>query len=214
MTQKNTQPGADTPLKRALAMVDQDVESAISELSRMIAVDTSFPPGLGYDDFADLMQELVAPLGFDSERVVVPESLWHVEGGPARGRRTNLLATRKTGKPTCGLYFHVDTVPAAPWLENESPVVVTRRRPSDRPGCRGHEGLDCRRVAGTAMCGEGRRLAGIRPDAALCARTRKAGCIRACATWLNRRDSKATSSTSTAVPTRGCGLDASVCSTC
>ena len=125
MTQKNTQPGADTPLKRALAMVDQDVESAISELSRMIAVDTSFPPCLGYDDFADLMQELVAPLGFDSERVVVPESLWHVEGGPARGRRTNLLATRKTGKPTCGLYFHVDTVPAAPgWKTN--PLSLSR----------------------------------------------------------------------------------------
>jgi succinyl-diaminopimelate desuccinylase len=108
-----------------LALVDDELERAISDLSRMIAVDTSFPPGLGYDDFADLMQELITPLGFDSERVVVPESLWHVEGGPAKGRRTNLVATRKTGKPICGLYFHVDTVPAAPgWKTN--PLSLTR----------------------------------------------------------------------------------------
>ena len=79
MTQFTIPSAAGTPLTRALVMVDQKVESAVSDLSRMIAVDTSFPPGLGYDAFADLMQELVTPLGFTSERVVVPESLWYVE---------------------------------------------------------------------------------------------------------------------------------------
>jgi succinyl-diaminopimelate desuccinylase len=125
MTQLTIPSAAGTPLTRALVMVDQKVESAVSDLSRMIAVDTSFPPGLGYDAFADLMQELITPLGFRSERVVVPESLWYVEGGPARGRRTNLIATRRTGKPTCGLYFHVDTVPAAPGWKS-SPLSLTR----------------------------------------------------------------------------------------
>lgn len=89
------------------------VEDAAADLSRMIAVDTSFPPGLGYDGFAGLMEELVAPLRLATERVIVPEPLWRVPNGPADGARTNLIAIRRSGKPVCGLYFHVDTVPAA-----------------------------------------------------------------------------------------------------
>lgn len=102
------------PLDAALAAIGEISDGAIADLGRMIAVDTTFPPGQGYDAFAELMQELSAPLGFVSERVVVPDALWHVPGGPASGRRTNLIATRPSGKPVCGLYFHVDTVPAAP----------------------------------------------------------------------------------------------------
>jgi succinyl-diaminopimelate desuccinylase len=91
----------------------------------MIAVDTSFPPGLGYDDFAGLMEELVAPLGFTTERVTVPKSLWQVPNGPAAGPRTNLVASRAGGRPVCGLYFHVDTVPAAAGWETD-PLRIQR----------------------------------------------------------------------------------------
>lgn len=97
-----------------MALIARDVETAVADLGRMIAIDTSFPPGQGYDAFADLVEPLVWPLGFATERIVVPETLWHVAGGPAAGRRTNLVAARRSGKPVCGLYFHVDTVPAAP----------------------------------------------------------------------------------------------------
>ncbi len=93
--------------------IEQNVESAVVDLTRLIACDTSFPPGRGYDAFADLMEALVQPLGFSGERVRVPEALWQVPAGPAAGPRTNLIATRRSGKPTCGLYFHVDTVPSA-----------------------------------------------------------------------------------------------------
>jgi succinyl-diaminopimelate desuccinylase len=116
---------ASAPLDDALAAIGETAEGAIADLGRMIAVDTSFPPGQGYDAFADLMQELVTPLGFASERVVVPDDLWHVPGGPAAGQRTNLLATRRSGKPVCGLYFHVDTVPPAPGWVTE-PFSLTR----------------------------------------------------------------------------------------
>ncbi|MGO8344879.1 M20 family peptidase, partial [Rhizobium ruizarguesonis] len=93
----------------------------------MIEVDTSFPPGLGYDAFAALMAELLSPLGFDFERVVVPRDLWYVAGGPASGERTNLIATRDTGKPVCGLEYHVDTVPAAPgWARDPLKWTVER----------------------------------------------------------------------------------------
>jgi len=112
-------------LSRAMAAIEANVERAIDDLSRMIAVDTSFPPGRGYDAFAALMKKLLTPLAFEARRVVVPETLWRVEGGPASGRRTNLVAERNTGKPVCGLYYHVDTVPVAPgWARD--PFQLTR----------------------------------------------------------------------------------------
>ncbi|WJH38071.1 M20/M25/M40 family metallo-hydrolase (plasmid) [Aliirhizobium terrae] len=112
-------------LSSAMAVIERDVESAIADLSRMIAVDTSFPPGEGYGPFADLMSELLAPLGFASERVTVPRDLWYVDGGPASGERVNLVSTRESGKPVCGLYYHVDTVPVAPgWTRNPLELTV------------------------------------------------------------------------------------------
>ncbi|MFO1161631.1 MAG: M20/M25/M40 family metallo-hydrolase [Reyranellaceae bacterium] len=107
-------PAAGATMARALAAIARGADDAVDELARLIAVDTSFPPGDGYAAFADLMQEITAPLGFAHRRVVVPEALWRGTDGPPGGPRINLLATRRTGKPACGLYFHVDTVPAAP----------------------------------------------------------------------------------------------------
>jgi len=102
-----------TALAEAQGWIAANVDGAVAELGRMIAVDTSFPPGQGYDEFAGLMEDLVVPLGFATERVTVPETLWQVPNGPAVGPRTNLIASRPGDRPVCGLYFHVDTVPAA-----------------------------------------------------------------------------------------------------
>lgn len=112
-------------LMSAMTAIDRDVEIAVQDLARMIAVDTSFPPGEGYGPFADLMAELLAPLGFDFDRVTVPRELWYVPGGPASGERTNLVATRDSGRPVCGLYYHVDTVPVAPgWLRDPLSLTI------------------------------------------------------------------------------------------
>lgn len=116
-------------LTHANGWIEANVEDAVAELDRMIAVDTSFPPGLGYDDFAGLMEELVAPLGFSSERVVVPAALWQAPNGPAAGSRTNLVASRASGRSVCGLYFHVDTVPAAAGWETDP---LQMKREGDR----------------------------------------------------------------------------------
>lgn len=102
-----------TALAEAQGWIAANVDGAVAELGRMIAVDTSFPPGQGYDEFAGLMEDLVVPLGFATERVTVPETRWQVPNGPAVGPRTNLIASRPGDRPVCGLYFHVDTVPAA-----------------------------------------------------------------------------------------------------
>ncbi|WP_105436914.1 M20 family metallopeptidase [Neorhizobium sp. T25_13] len=118
-------PSSQQILGPAMAAIERDVEVAVDDLARMIEVDTSFPPGLGYDAFADLMAELLSPLGFAFERVVVPRDLWYVAGGPASGERANLIAARETGKPVCGLYYHVDTVPAAPgWARDPLKLTV------------------------------------------------------------------------------------------
>jgi succinyl-diaminopimelate desuccinylase len=105
--------------------VAENVESAVGNLARMLAVDTSFPPGAGYPAFVSLMESLVEPLGLHSRRVSVPEALWRVPGGPAQGERVNLIAERRTGRPVLGLYFHTDTVPrAAGWTRD--PLALTR----------------------------------------------------------------------------------------
>ena len=40
------------------AAIARDADRAVDELARMIAIDTSFPPGRGYPAFADLLEEL------------------------------------------------------------------------------------------------------------------------------------------------------------
>jgi succinyl-diaminopimelate desuccinylase len=102
------------PLADGFAEIERTAQSAVADLARMVAVDTTFPPGAGYDAFARLMEKSVAALDLECQRVDVPEHLWHVPGGRTRGARTNLIARRRTGRPILGLYFHVDTVPAAP----------------------------------------------------------------------------------------------------
>ncbi|WP_245455719.1 M20 family metallopeptidase [Neorhizobium lilium] len=108
-----------------MTAIADDVDTAVVELAEMIAIDTTFPPGAGYDAFADLMEKLTGSLGFAHRRVTVPRDLWHVANGPASGNRTNLIGERDTGKPACGLYYHVDTVPAAPGWQRD-PFRLTR----------------------------------------------------------------------------------------
>lgn len=101
-----------------------DEEAGMQDmLARMVAVDTSFPPGDGYAAFADLIEAMVAPLGLPVRRVLVPEALWR--GGAARGERVNLIAGHGTGRPVCSIYFHTDTVPpGAGWTH--PPLALTR----------------------------------------------------------------------------------------
>lgn len=109
----------------ALAVIESNVEHAVSVLARLIAIDTSFPPGSGYGAFADLMTELLIPFGFNCTRITIPSDLWYVEGGPASGERVNLIASRESGKPVLGLYYHVDTVPVTPgWSRDPLKLTV------------------------------------------------------------------------------------------
>lgn len=108
---------------RAWQAIADGQEAMQAMLARMVAVDTSFPPGDGYAAFADLLEALVAPLGMPTRRVVLPEALW--AGGGARGERVNLIAGAGSGRAVCSLYFHTDTVPpGAGWTH--PPLALTR----------------------------------------------------------------------------------------
>ncbi|MGG5823563.1 M20 family metallopeptidase [Falsiroseomonas sp. HW251] len=96
----------------------------IAALGGLIALDTSFPPGVGYATFADALEALFAPLGFTFRRVEVPEALWRTP--EAQGARVNLIgAPRERTQPTCGIYVHTDCAPPGEgWTR--PPLALTR----------------------------------------------------------------------------------------
>ncbi len=99
-----------------------DLPAIRDELARLVACDTSFPPGDGYAAFADLVEAMVRPLGLPTRRVTVPPALWR--GGGAAGERVNLIAGAGRGRPVCSLYFHTDTVPPGDGWTHD-PLVLT-----------------------------------------------------------------------------------------
>ena len=99
-------------LDRALSFAAEHAEGAVAALARMVAVDTSFPPGAGYGRFADVLEELFAPLGFAYRRVTVPRELWETPGGKAAGERVNLIAS---GFPRAAGEAHGDTTRPREW---------------------------------------------------------------------------------------------------
>lgn len=119
-------PGEDG-LEQAWAAIAADEAAILDDLARLIAVDTSFPPGDGYGALADLIEGQLAPTGWRFRRVSVPRELWHAGDGSGDGERINLIAERKQPGTAerCSLYFHTDTVPAgAGW--QRPPFAVTR----------------------------------------------------------------------------------------
>ena len=115
-------------LPSALDALQRDESAVLSDLERLIAADTSFPPGSGYEAFAALVEDLTRPLGYVSQRISVPRDLWNPGDGTAHGERVNVLASRRTEKPVCSLYFHVDAVPPGDgWTRPPLRLSVERR---------------------------------------------------------------------------------------
>ena len=112
-------------LQSAAETIARDADGAVGDLARLIAIDTSFPPGDGYGAFADALETMLAPLGFAFRRVSVPKALWHAGSGSGDGERINLIAERRSAAEPCSLYYHTDTVPpGAGWTR--PPLALTR----------------------------------------------------------------------------------------
>lgn len=106
--------GAPTgTLSTALAAVAEAGNEAYALLSRLVSVDTSYPPGLNYPVLVGWAEAQLVPLGFRCRRVEVPQALWDVPGAGAAGPRVNLVADLPVpGAEPVGLYAHMDVVPA------------------------------------------------------------------------------------------------------
>lgn len=113
-------------LRVASDAIARDSDAIVDDLARLIAIDTSFPPGSGYAALVDALEAMLAPLGYTFLRVSVPKELWYAGTGSGEGERVNLIATPagETAEP-CSLYFHTDTVPpGAGWTR--PPLALTR----------------------------------------------------------------------------------------
>lgn len=85
----------------------------VSDLARLISVNTVFPPGDNYTQIVQLLEHMTQDFGGQTERVEVPKHLWKTD--ETHGARINLLRMPALGDsslPVLSIYFHIDTVPA------------------------------------------------------------------------------------------------------
>jgi succinyl-diaminopimelate desuccinylase len=100
----------------AFARVEQEEEYIVDILRKIIAVDTSAPPGENYAKLIDVVEPEFQRFGFSTRRVVVPEDKVRQIPAELSGERCNLVASLKNGKPKASAYAHMDVVPVdEPW---------------------------------------------------------------------------------------------------
>lgn len=96
-------------------LIRRHAEPAIGLLERLVAIDTSNPPGRGYDACIAVLRQHLESIGFRCQELPVP-------GGPAEWPRTVLRAESGHGADAFYLHGHYDVVPAA------AEMFVPRRR--------------------------------------------------------------------------------------
>lgn len=99
-------------MQKTMAHIEGLQDYLVDMLSRLIAVDTSVPPGRNYDKLIDIVEPEFQTMGFETKRVVMPPDLVARIPEKLEGDRVNLVASRKNGKPKVSLYAHMDVVPA------------------------------------------------------------------------------------------------------
>ena len=106
-------------IQSAFAKVEENEDYIIDVMRRVIAVDTTVPPGENYDKLIDQVEPDFKKFGFNTERVVVPEDKVKQIPLPLTGPRPNLVAKMNNGKPPLSAYAHMDVVPIdEPWTQD------------------------------------------------------------------------------------------------
>ena len=96
----------------AFAAVEKNEEYIVELLRKLIAVDTSVPPGENYETLIELLEPEFKKFGFENERVILPEDKVAQMPWDLSGPRTNLVSTLKVAdKPLASAYSHMDVVP-------------------------------------------------------------------------------------------------------
>jgi succinyl-diaminopimelate desuccinylase len=105
--------------QKAFEIVEKKESVLLDRYKTVIGVDTSVPPADNYEDLLDKVEPEFKRLGFETERVVIPESEYSHIPLPLKGPRTNLVATRSYGKEPVTIYAHMDVVPVEEkWTED------------------------------------------------------------------------------------------------
>jgi len=84
-------------------------------LSALVRIPTVVPPGEHYGEIVESLIPVVAAMGFEAERIEMPEELFNArqQTGDLRGERANLLATKEyRAAESVDFYTHLDVVPA------------------------------------------------------------------------------------------------------
>ncbi|MCG6910566.1 MAG: ArgE/DapE family deacylase [Deltaproteobacteria bacterium] len=109
----------------AFARVEAEEDYIVDVLQRMIAVDTSVPPGENYAKLIDVVEPEFKRFNFETQRVVVPKDKVALISRELSGERCNLVASLKNGKPKASAYAHMDVVPVDdPWTVDPFAGVV------------------------------------------------------------------------------------------
>jgi len=100
----------------AFARVEQEEAYIVDVLKRIIAVDTTVPPGENYAKLIDVVEPEFKKFNFKTQRVLVPPEKVARIPFKLSGERCNLVASLANGKPTASAYAHMDVVPIdEPW---------------------------------------------------------------------------------------------------
>jgi succinyl-diaminopimelate desuccinylase len=106
-------------LEAAFAEAEKNEDYVVDILQKIIAVDTSIPPGENYGKLIDIVEPEFKKFGLETERVVVPEEKVKQMPWDLRGERVNLVASLKNSKPKASAYAHMDVVPIdEPWTRD------------------------------------------------------------------------------------------------
>ena len=97
--------------KNAFELVDGKTDQILERFRTVIGVNTTVPPGKNYDTLLDLIEPEFKRLGFETERVTIPDDLVKTIPLPLEGPRVNLVARRGNGGEPVTIYAHMDVVP-------------------------------------------------------------------------------------------------------
>jgi succinyl-diaminopimelate desuccinylase len=105
--------------EEAFAEVEKNEHTIVELLQKIIAVDTTVPPGENYGQLLDIVEPEFQRYGFETRRVVVPADKLKQMPWDLRGERVNLVAALKNDKPKASVYAHMDVVPIdEPWTRD------------------------------------------------------------------------------------------------
>lgn len=97
----------------AFKLVEELTDEGIRILQDLVKIKTVVPPGNNYEEIVNYLEPQFSSLGFETERVTVPEEKIKEIPSPLEGPRVNLVANKSFGddKPSITFYAHTDVVP-------------------------------------------------------------------------------------------------------